>query len=683
MPTGDYADEAAFREQMGASPYLGITGTTTPSRASAYAPLLDNIAAESGVDADYLARIMKIESGGDPNNRTGSYRGLFQLSPSEFAKYGGTGNIYDPEQNARAAANKTAAEAQNFQAKFGRLPTSTDLYMTHQQGEGGYANHIAAPDAPAWQNMYATAEGRQKGPDWAKRAIWGNIPDSLKPNFGSVNNVTSQDLIDIYARKLGYGADRLPLDTTEGGSPAGLPVDAGNLPEGLPMGLRNAVARSGGDTIPATAAYTAGQAPPPGPPPGPPTGNLPFGIPGTFLNNPVQQALGDNFSTLLAFAGGTRQGGIGQGLTQAAKASLIEQPTNEKRRQEQEAKLGIYQAVRAKGGSHADAIAMANSPEVFKAVAPELFGTPKIVKIGSNPITGDQYAMQQGGKLSPLPDLSGSGGGGTSNTNGMLKPGVKYDPTLSGEDYRNQFSDEVVAASKAYDRGDVMPTGNPRSQGIAQLAKTISQKLGTGNDALFSEKRKYRTELGSTSPSTAGGQAKAFTQGIEHADSLATKLEGLKNWNGLGVPFLAAGANQIREAFSTNQKGLANEARSIGQQLAGEVGKLFSGSQGGGVHERELTRNRFNTISSGPELAGALEGTIETMEGGLKALESRRDQILGPESDVKFLTAETEKKIAHIREIIARLKSGEAAAPAGAPAAAPAPVSGFKVLGVR
>jgi hypothetical protein len=73
------------------------------------------------------------------------------------------------------------------------------------------------------------------------------------------------------------------------------------------------------------------------------------------------------------------------------------------------------------------------------------------------------------------------------------------------------------------------------------------------------------------------------------------------------------------------------------------------------------------------------------MEGGLKALESRRDQILGPNNDVKFLTAETEQKIAHIREIIARLKSGEAAtATAGTPATpAPTPVTGFKVLGVR
>ncbi len=387
----------------------------------------------------------------------------------------------------------------------------------------------------------------------------------------------------------------------------------------------------------------------------------------------------NNNRTMLALfgagiAGGGGTGNWNAGLSDALRGAAAGSQVDRQQQTQTQAQNAAYQAVKAAGGTEAQALAARSSPEVFKAIAPELFGGWKLVKTSSNPITGDVYEMQgPGGKLMSLDEFRRRGGGGeasgssTPGGGGMLAPGVKnYDSSLTGDAYLAQFSPEVQSAVKAYMKGDVMPTGNPRLQGIAAVAKTIAQKYGQDigqpvSDAVFSERRKYRTELGSNSATTAGGQAKAFVQGIEHADTLATKLEGLKNWNGLGVPFLAAGANAIRQGLSTNQAGLADEAKAIGQTLAGEVGKLFSGSAGGGVHERQMTRDRFSTISSGPQLAGALEGTIETMEGGLKALESRRDQVLGPDNDVKFVTKETEDKIAHIREVIARLKSGESA----------------------
>src|SRR5882672_3696235 len=53
----------------------------------------------AGIDQNMLNRIVKIESGGNPRATTGSYKGLLQLSDPEFKKYGGTGDIYDPEAN--------------------------------------------------------------------------------------------------------------------------------------------------------------------------------------------------------------------------------------------------------------------------------------------------------------------------------------------------------------------------------------------------------------------------------------------------------------------------------------------------------------------------------------------------------------------------------------------------------
>ncbi len=223
---------------------------------------------------------------------------------------------------------------------------------------------------------------------------------------------------------------------------------------------------------------------------------------------------------------------------------------------------------------------------------------------------------------------------------------------------------------KSYIAGDVMPSGNPRSQAIAAQAKTIAQKYGadTGipvSDALYSQKRMYRSQLGSNTPNSAGGQAKAFNQGIEHMSALADTLAKLDNSSGLGIPIVASAVNYARQGVSTEQSAIADKAQSIGQTLAGEVGKLFSGSAGGGVHERELTRERFSTVISPAQLAAALDATLEVMRGGLTALEQRRDEVLGPDSGVRLVGHETEQKIAHIQDVIQKLKSGTASAPAG------------------
>lgn len=141
----------------------------------------------------------RIESGLRPRARTGSYKGLFQLSKEEFQRYGG-GDIYNAHDNANAFAKLTLVNMAKFRAATGRNPTGAELYLMHQQGEAGAAAHLRRPNAPAWINMYNTAEGRRKGPGWAKKAIWGNVPPSWKRRFGSVENVTSGDFTEMWRR---------------------------------------------------------------------------------------------------------------------------------------------------------------------------------------------------------------------------------------------------------------------------------------------------------------------------------------------------------------------------------------------------------------------------------------------------------------------------------------------------
>ena len=144
----------------------------------------------------YIPRFVQIESGGNPNARTGKYAGLLQMGPAEIRQYGGK----TLEHGRAMLADRAAA----FQKTFGRQPSATELYLIHQQGEGGLAAHMRNPDAPAWQNMASTAEarGRRDGEAWARRAIWRNVPDNLKKQFGSVDNITSAQFIDLWNGKI-------------------------------------------------------------------------------------------------------------------------------------------------------------------------------------------------------------------------------------------------------------------------------------------------------------------------------------------------------------------------------------------------------------------------------------------------------------------------------------------------
>src|SRR6516164_8565305 len=162
-----------------------------------------------GVDANFMKAVAKIESDFNPRERTGSYIGLFQLSKSEFSEYG-SGDILNPRDNAMGAAYKFLTEAALFEVITHKKPTFPDLYLIHQQGWEGAAEHISHPQQIAWKSMCATQEGLAKGERWCKRAIWGNTLPAVKREWKSVDRLTSgafvamwRDRVDtLYARYL-------------------------------------------------------------------------------------------------------------------------------------------------------------------------------------------------------------------------------------------------------------------------------------------------------------------------------------------------------------------------------------------------------------------------------------------------------------------------------------------------
>jgi predicted GIY-YIG superfamily endonuclease len=160
-----------------------------------------------GVDLPMMMSIAKVESDFNPHVRTGSYKGLFQLSDYEFNKYG-DGSIWDARDNARAAAHMFLIQAEKFKWALGHYPDYAERYMVHQQGIQGAIEHYTYPERMAWRAMCATDEGILRGEQWCKTCIWGNLLPQWKRAFGNVDNVSSGDFIGLWTDRINHLATR-------------------------------------------------------------------------------------------------------------------------------------------------------------------------------------------------------------------------------------------------------------------------------------------------------------------------------------------------------------------------------------------------------------------------------------------------------------------------------------------
>ena len=151
----------------------------------------------------YINRGNQVESGGNPNATTGSYRGLGQWSPALEKRYGiNDSNRNDPTVQARAWTLEAYENHDPLTRALGHEPTAADYYLAHQQGVGGATAHLSQPNLAAWQNMASTIEGQEKGQGWAKQAIWGNMTPEMKAQFpGGVDTVTSGDFARMWSQR--------------------------------------------------------------------------------------------------------------------------------------------------------------------------------------------------------------------------------------------------------------------------------------------------------------------------------------------------------------------------------------------------------------------------------------------------------------------------------------------------
>lgn len=487
------------------------------------------------------------------------------------------------------------------------------------------------------------------------------------------------------------GATPAPMAPADPAMSGALPGSAMALREsdGAPQDQRDASLPAAVPGAPLDLAAAARMPPAAAPAPAAPAGEPPFSF--GRLASGVMDKLGRNSSTLLALGAGLAGApNVGQGISRAAAAAIPASQADKRNNMALDQQKQAYAALVGSGVPPNQALAAIGNPEIMKAVVAKHFEAKP-----------SQHVMAKGplGEDIPLifkPDAKNGLGAyytadgheyGAENTGSasgsMLAPGVtKLDPSATGEAYLAQYGPEVQAAVKAYMSGDVIPSGNPRQKTIADLAKRVAQTYGMQmgipvSDARYQEQLTHRREMAS-GKAGLGLQRTALRQGLEHLEGATRQAIDLGNWS-TGIAPVTEGINSVR-GITDAQKGKVTAFENKIQTLAGEVGKFFSGSQGGGVHEREDTRKRFKAITSPVVLADAIDSTLELMEGGLHAREQSQSQLFpnGVDPKVAYMTPADHERIARIRELSAQLRSGKAVT-AAAPAAPNAIPDGWTV----
>ncbi len=452
------------------------------------------------------------------------------------------------------------------------------------------------------------------------------------------------------------------------------------------VGANNAGGMAGAQSLPPNAAPAG---PAPGAPPQPPAAPQPQ--PGSLLGGPQPSDPGILARLSAGFHNLGAGGGLIPGLLDAAQGFTSGVRLDPRGMQQQQLQA-TYESLVKSGVPDAQAKAAALNPELLKQIAPEYFGGFKVVQVGEGPL-GKTFKLQgPNGRFYDIPENgappgspTGASPTGMTTNQSLLAPGVKtMNSALTGEEYLNQFSPEVKAAVKAYINGDVMPTGNPRLQGIAPFAKTVAQKYGQDlgipvSDATYASKRKMQMDIGSSSPNSIGGIISNGLSAFSHLANLSDKMVDLGNYNGPDVPgggHLATignvAANVVAPSSATNAKIAAFNDNSL--KYGQESTKFYAGT-GGGEAERMHALSTLNPkTSSANEQAAFLETEKQLMLERLHQKEIQIENVLGPDylKQHPIRTAELNATIAKIDANIAKLRGTNQAEPAapGAPSQA-------------
>lgn len=342
----------------------------------------------------------------------------------------------------------------------------------------------------------------------------------------------------------------------------------------------------------------------------------------------------------------------------------------------QQQQRATYQSLVGAGVPRNLAMAAALNPKVLETIAPAYFDTkPQLQETGQDPVTGQKtfsvYRPNQG-TLTPVnggsPQSPNSAPGGSlGNFQKAIQDGV------TGQDLYQYLPGGMAQTVKSMIEGRMPPPStvamrSPATMALINAANAIDPNFDA---TTWKARNTFNQQLGSQAPSSVGGQRTLMNTSLGHLSELAETAATLGNSNGAGTGISGVGnaINYVR-GMGTEQAAKVNKLSEQAARFSGEVGKLYSGSSGGGVHEREETAKRFSGTSTSAELAAGLEASRDLITSKLNALEDQRNQIYGPDSNNRFdfLGESGRKALEKINESIDKLKGSAGASPQSASA---------------
>jgi len=426
---------------------------------------------------------------------------------------------------------------------------------------------------------------------------------------------------------------------------------------------------------------------------------------GGLLGNVAGKLLDPNHAaTWMALASGFAGAPtLGMGIGRAAAAAGPAMQADRAMQMKMQGIQATYQSVRQElqaqgvpaGEAASKALAMAQNPDLLKAMAPQVYGTnpPEWKEVArdaiSNPIMG--LVDVRKGTINGTPmakwQAGDTAGGGVAGGPGGA---TSVDPSLTGQAFLDAVSKnpkfgpgeaskvQGIAEGKiAYPTGFIMKTPYGR-----WLTNAVGQYEPGIDSTKINQRKTFNTQLGSTTPTSIGGQKNLMGTSLGHLGEVADAAVSLQNSSG-PLPNWIPGSAQVAQGInavsntSVDRQAKANALNDAVQKLSGELGKLYSGSSGGGIAEREQTQSRFGPSLTPQAMAASLEMSKALINSKLAALENQQDQIFGPNNPGRtdFLGTNGRAAIAKIDSAIARLRGQQpgAAADTGPPAGVPAP----------
>jgi hypothetical protein len=381
--------------------------------------------------------------------------------------------------------------------------------------------------------------------------------------------------------------------------------------------------------------------------------------------------------TLLALAGGLAGSqSWGQGLGRAFQAAGPAMQADIQLNQQNQTAQAIAKKLNI---PMSDALVIAQNPEIMKQVLPRVFGAKQWQMTETTDVFGQKKPILYDpvtGETKAL-DLTGSSGGAMGAANAATVPTggaspagqptlqnfdlSRVNPNVQGWDYLKQFPPEVEAAARAYMTGGVMPTGNPRQQGIATIAKTAAQKVamdlgepGLADDTTFPARREMSTQLAKSTPGSIGGQITFGGTSLGHLADVSEKASKLDNASGFGIAPLARLENAAR-GLTVDQAQKVNDVSGAIQHYGQEITKFYSGSPGGEA-ERMRFLNTMDTAKSPKEIAGAIRAERDLIPDRLNQIHSQIAERLGQkEADKQLSRVNLPEVVGRINAALAKL----------------------------